>query len=319
MQENAKVCEGPDHAYFSEGNRCQLIFGSGAVILKTAVLLLWLIAMTYFLCTQSKYCFALLRREKICLWHEKVKISGRYNYQLANIPVHMNLNIDSWKKHLEDFADQEVVKFLEFGWPLGFEGRRDVVVQSDNHGSALSFQQDVCKYVKKEVQYGSLVGPYITNPLTSGIQVSPMSTVDKDGDSRRIIVDLSFPAGCSINDGIPKDTYLGRPSVDTFRSMVFSLGNGCLMYKRDLSRAYRQFAVDPYDYNVLGIEWHNSLYIDTALPMGLRSAAQACQRITSAITSIVKKNGFLLLNYLDDFAGLLGLRKEVRLWRHTYF
>ena len=74
--------------------------------------------------------------------------------------------------------------------------------------------------------------------------------------------------------------------------MVFSLGNGFLMYKRDLSRAYRQFAVDPYDYNLLGIEWQNSLYIDTALPMGLRSAAQACQRITSAITSIGKKNGF---------------------------
>ena len=103
--------------------------------------------MGYFLCTQSKYCFALLQREKICLWREKVKISGRYNYQLGNIPVHSNLNIYSWIK--TDFADQEVVKFLEFGWPLGFEGRRDVVVQSDNHGSALSFQQDVCKYVKK--------------------------------------------------------------------------------------------------------------------------------------------------------------------------
>ena len=132
------MCEGSDHADFSEGNRCHLIFGSGAVILKSAGLLLWLIAMTYFLCTQSKYCFAVLRREKICLWHVKVKISGRYNYQLANIPVHMNLNIDSWKKHLEDFSDQDVVKFLEFGWPLGFEGRRDVVVQSDNHGSPVS-------------------------------------------------------------------------------------------------------------------------------------------------------------------------------------
>ena len=73
-----------------------------------------------------------------------------------------------------------------------------------------------------------------------------------------------------------------------------------LVYKRDLSRAYRQFAVDPYDYNLLGIEWQNSMYIDTAT--GLRSAAQACQHITSAIASIAKKNGFLLLNYFDDFA-----------------
>ena len=45
------------------------------------------------------------------------------------------------------------------------------------------------------------------------------------------------------------------------------------MFKRDLKRAYRQIPVDPGDIHVLGYKWDNKLYFDTALPMGLKSAA----------------------------------------------
>ena len=38
--------------------------------------------------------------------------------------------------------------------------------------------------------------------------------------------------------------------------------------------------------------------------MGLRSAAMACQRITSAISYICSRRGFDVLNYLDDFQGV---------------
>ena len=55
------------------------------------------------------------------------------------------------------------------------------------------------------------------------------------------------------------------------------------LYKRDLKRAYRQFPVDPLDYPLLGYCLKHSLYFDLVLPMGLRSAAMACQRITNAV------------------------------------
>ena len=38
--------------------------------------------------------------------------------------------------------------------------------------------------------------------------------------------------------------------------------------------------------------------------MGLRSAAMACQRITSGISYICSQQGFDVLNYLDDFQGV---------------
>ena len=37
--------------------------------------------------------------------------------------------------------------------------------------------------------------------------------------------------------------------------------------------------------------------------MGLRSAANICQRVTNAISFILLQVGIAILNYLDDFAG----------------
>ncbi|VDI32613.1 Hypothetical predicted protein [Mytilus galloprovincialis] len=37
--------------------------------------------------------------------------------------------------------------------------------------------------------------------------------------------------------------------------------------------------------------------------MGLRSSAHICQRVTSSVVYMMKQSGYLLLNYLDDFAG----------------
>ena len=75
------------------------------------------------------------------------------------------------------------------------------------------------------------------------------------------------------------------------------------MFKRDLSRAYRQIPVDPKDYNLLGYRWKDLLFFDMALPFGLRTAALACQRTTNAVTYIYGKREYKCVNYLDDFGG----------------
>ena len=57
--------------------------------------------------------------------------------------------------------------------------------------------------------------------------------------------------GESVNDGIYKDTYLGFtakltfPKVDDFARRIYSVGEGCMMFKIDLSRYFRQLPLDP--------------------------------------------------------------------------
>jgi hypothetical protein len=55
----------------------------------------------------------------------------------------------------------------------------------------------------------------------------------KDSSERRVILDLSFPPGCSVNDNISKDIYLGEkievtyPNIDDLVGITatFSMRN----------------------------------------------------------------------------------------------
>jgi hypothetical protein len=70
-----------------------------------------------------------------------------------------------------------------------------------------------------------------------------------------------------------------------------------------LKRAYRQIPIDPGDLHLVGFQWGDKLFTDRVLPMGLRSSAQICQRITTAISFIYYKLGYTAINYLDDLCG----------------
>ena len=96
---------------------------------------------------------------------------------------------------------------------------------------------------------------------------------------------------------------LSFPSIDSLIEIIWKKGPSAYLFKRDLSRAYRQLPVDPADYPFLGYSWRNDFYFDIVLPFGLRSAAMMCQRTTNAINFIFHNMGFDTVNYLDDFGG----------------
>ena len=80
------------------------------------------------------------------------------------------------------------------------------------------------------------------------------------------------------------------------------LGTGCLMFKRDLKGAFRQFSLDPGDYKFTGLIWEEDIFVDTRLAMGLRSSAFCCQSVTEMIAKIAGENACIFV-YLDDFGG----------------
>ena len=80
------------------------------------------------------------------------------------------------------------------------------------------------------------------------------------------------------------------------------LGPGALLYKRDLKGAFRQFALDPGDFNFSGLCWGEKVFIDTRLAMGLRSSAFCCQGVTELVAKVAGKE-YVTLVYLDDFGG----------------
>lgn len=203
-----------------------------------------------------------------------------------------------------------MVDFLTYGWPINYTASTRPVSSSHNHPSALNFDSHVQAYIDTELSYNAIAGPFQYPPFADDFVCSPLQTVPKRGSStRRVVMDLSFPQGSSVNHGIPPDTYLGDqfklrlPGIDRLVEFILAKGRNCLVFKKDLRRAYRQFPVDPKDYSLLGFCYQGKFYFDTRCPFGLRSSAMICQRTTKAVVHIFNEQGFSADVYLDDFYG----------------
>lgn len=165
------------------------------------------------------------------------------------------------------------------------------------------------EYLEKESKHKAVAGPFKKCPFKSGIKVSPLNSLPKkDTTERRVILDLNYPKVFAVNDFVDKEIYLEEkmdavyPKVDDFIQIIKQKGSGCLLFKKDLRRAYRQIPICPSSYNLVAFSWNKHIFFDTVLSMGLRSAAYICQRVTNAIAFIMFKIGILVLNYLDDLA-----------------
>ena len=252
--------------------------------------------------------------EQLISLHERIWESQLPNYLGCRIPVPSKLNILFWRNELEGFHDKELCELLEYGFPIGIINDNSVLQDMHstckNHLGASQFSSAVLQYLQEETSGGAVVGPFKLNPFSHNIVISPLNTVaKKDTSERRVILDLSWPVGKGVNSHIPKDSYLGVetslrfPTVDSLVEIVKRKGSGCLMFKKDLKRAYRQLPVDPKDWNCLGYKWKGHIFLDMALPMGLRSACLCCQRTTDGVRYICHSRKCEIVNYIDDFAG----------------
>ncbi|VDH91426.1 Hypothetical predicted protein [Mytilus galloprovincialis] len=244
--------------------------------------------------------------------HNQIVQSGYPNYLGCRIPVKSGINVDFFRENLIDYDDEIICEFLQFGAPIGYQGEmlNEGSSKVKNHKGATDFHDEILAYLLKEATYGAIIGPFDKNPFSCHFKISPLNSVyKKDSVERRVILDLSFPPGRSVNDFISKDVYLGErvqlsyPKVDDLVGIIKDKGGKCLVFKKDLKRAYRQIPIDPGDLHLVGFQWDNKLFADRVLPMGLRSSALICQRITTAVSFMFYKMGYMVINYLDDFGG----------------
>ena len=240
--------------------------------------------------------------------HKEVRRYNLPNYLGARIPVNSQMNIRAWKDLLGDYWDQQLIQCLEFGFPLGFNRLCSLKHDKVNHKSAVEFPQDVEKYIQEERSFGAIIGPFEKAPIEN-LHYSPFMTRHKpNSDTRRVILDLSWPRGDSVNAGVEKDGYLGAdfkltfPSIDDLTKELVKIGKGAHIFKVDVSRAFRHLNVDPGDFDLLGLSW-NGTYIDTRIPFGSRHGSQFMQRTSDAVRHIMRQRDVSVINYIDDFLG----------------
>ena len=117
-------------------------------------------------------------------------------------------------------------------------------------------------------------------------------------------MDLSFPKGQSVNDGIGAEVCsVSYATVDQAMRCIKTLGRGALLAKFDIANAYRAVPVHPSDRLLLGLSWRGDTFVDGALPFGLRSAPKVFTAVADALLwAIGRRNAVHAMHYLDDFS-----------------
>ena len=238
--------------------------------------------------------------------HKKLRTDGRPNYLGLQTPIISKLNYGKWAAYLHNYWDWQLPLLIKYGFPLDFDRNQDICSDKINHKSAIEYPEHVATYLREEIENKAMLGPF-TDPPIKNVHTSPFMTHDKSSSTnRRVITDLSWPLGQSVNSGVGSDSYLGTdfvltyPSVDNITEEVHKLGKGCQIFKVDISRAFRHVPIDPGDLDLLGLYWDN-YFLDFSLPFGYKHGSSMFQRISDAVRFIMKQEGHSIWNYIDDF------------------
>ena len=93
---------------------------------------------------------------------------------------------------------------------------------------------------------------------------------------------------------------LGTNTIcDDITRKIIKLGRGSLLYKIDVSRAFRHVKMDPKDYSLLGLRLQD-YFIDTCLSFGFRHGSTMFQHLSDAVCHIMSQKGYQVTNYIDD-------------------
>lgn len=222
------------------------------------------------------------------------------------------LKIEQWASMLRDHPDRAFANYVTSGIGNGFRigfsrtGEFGPKLSSarKNMRSANENPEVIADYLREESQRGVLLGPFGRHEAPD-IHLSRFGVIPKANKPGkwRLIVDLSHPEGKSVNDGISPDLCsLHYLKVDEVARRLLKLGPGALMAKLDIRSAYRMVPVHPDDRWLLGMQWQGLIYVDAALPFGLRSAPKIFNAVADALEWIVRRCGVSdVWHYLDDF------------------
>ena len=169
--------------------------------------------------------------------------------------------------------------------------------------------------IASELALGRIAGPFSAPPFKDFV-ISPLGLIPKkEPGAFRLIHDLSFPKGDSVNSGIPREyCSVSYEDYDYFVSILAHEGRGCYIAKADIESAFRIIPISPLDYHLLGFMVNGQYFYDRCLPMGCSVSCKLFEGFSCAIQWILQ-NSFpvsTMSHILDDFIFLSQYESECR-------
>ena len=132
------------------------------------------------------------------------------------------------------------------------------------------------EYLAKEMGHGRVVQ---VDPAAMEIHINRFGVIPKGHRTGewRLIVDVSHPAGHSVNDGAdPVSCFLSYARVEMAAQQVIAMGRGTLLAKLDLESAYRMIPVHPDGWQFLDMQCLQWIFQHHGIACG--GEAKCCSR-----------------------------------------
>ena len=218
------------------------------------------------------------------------------------------LQVEEWARILAEHPNTQfaalVTDGLRRGFRIGFDRGHRLRSACSNLKGARDHPEVVDAYIAAECRAGTVLGPF-DPALLPAVHISKFGVIPKPHrpGEWRLIVDLSALFGESVNDGISAElSSVKYTRLQEVVQHVASMGTGAMLAKFDIKSAYRLVPVHPADRDLLGMQWKGKLYVDAALPFGLRSAPFLFTAVADVLQWIFQQHGVLdVWHYLDDF------------------
>jgi hypothetical protein len=213
-----------------------------------------------------------------------------------------------------------VCRDLVQGADIGCRGEFRRPSRSGNAPSALECAREVTDAVASWVAAGFAIGPFTAEETPPDVKVSGIMTRPKPNGSVRIILNLSAPAGQSVNDGIDlADFPATMSSTGKWLRVLAAVGRGAHMIKMDWADAYKHVHVRPEDVKLQWFSWLGMNFAEVCLVFGAVSSVGIYDRAAKVVLELVLRMcGFpaqLVCQHLDDVCAADGAANGDRLRR----
>ena len=230
----------------------------------------------------------------------------------------MQAHIDTWRKELHGDPDE---CFILHGIINGFS-----LIDTDpstiptaivpNHPSATNPQtlHKVEHRILEEMEDGNYIITQEAPTITSAL-----AAIEKPDGDIRLIHDMSRPLNSSAKDFAIKDEC---HYINIEDALQFCKPHSYLC-KVDLKWAYRSFSIPTIEHMITGLQWtftgdhHPTFLMDSKLPFGARKSPAIYNRITQAIQRMMRRRGFQVCAYLDDFLCIEDSKESCQLALNT--
>jgi len=215
-------------------------------------------------------------------WNYKKLPDNFWNQFPVNVKEQATPNI-SWEK-IKLLADSvgnidrqrldRVIDRLKHGAKIGCSGAARQPSRSNNSRDAYINGQRVTDAIAAWVKTGYVRGPILPADVPQDVKINGIMTRSKPDGSVRVILNLSAPAGISVNDGINNDDFPTKMSSTTsWLGVLNQAGAGCWISKTDWADAYKQFPVHREDLPLQWFEWGGRYFVELCLIFGGVSSA----------------------------------------------